>query len=260
MRPFLIPDAITVEAWKALVLQLDRGDDEAERAIRMSLERRTTRNLHSVFQDMLDTLYPQGYGEFENPEMEAMRVHQLFMQEQRLYDEISRALQDGVDLGVSVAVTGLEQIGYGFDWTLANVHAREWALRHTGELIRDLSATTERAVRQATARFIDNGEPLEALKRDLEPYFGRKRAERIAITEVTTAYQQGSEDAWRASEVVSEMEWVTVNDELVCPQCGPMQGERAPLGGTFPGGIAAPPRHINCRCFTRPVVREPNDR
>lgn len=251
--------AITPEWVKAMVLQLDRDDDEAERAMRLSLDRRTSRSLTQVFNDMLDTLYPEGYGEFQDPNIEAQRVRRMFEEEQKLYDTLSRALQDGTDLGVSVAVTGLENTGYSFDYTMANVEAREWASRYTGELIRGISDTTQSGVRQAVARFIDNSEPLETLIDDLRPYFSRARAERIAITEVTRAYQQGSESAWRASGVVGEMEWVTNRDELVCVKCGPMDRKRAPLGSTFEGGIAAPPRHVRCRCFTRPVVKEPSE-
>lgn len=252
-----LPKVITPSWVKAMVLQLDDEDDEAEQLIRMALDRRTTRSLTALFSDMVDTLYPEGYGEFQDPNIEAQRVRRLFEEEQRLYDTISRALQDGVDLGVSVAVNQFENIGYGFDWTLANVEARQWALQHTGGLIRDISTTTQRGVQQAVGRWIDNGEPLESLIEDIRPLFGRKRAERIAITETTRAYQQGSETAWRASGVVAQMEWQTVRDERVCPQCGPMQGQRAPLGGTF-NGVAAPPRHVRCRCFTRPVIEEPN--
>jgi SPP1 gp7 family putative phage head morphogenesis protein len=138
---------------------------------------------------------------------------------------------------------------------MANVAARHWADQYSGQLIQGISQTTERGVQQAVARFIDNGEPLEALIQDLTPFFGRKRAARIAATEVTRAYQHGSEDGWRQSGVVAQMEWQTVNDEKVCPQCGPMQGARAQLGGTFDES-PPPPLHVSCRCFTRPVVEE----
>lgn len=247
--------AITPSWVKAMLLRLDPDDDEAEQVIRLAMDRRTTRNVTQAFNDMLETLYPQGYGEFADPNIEAQRVRRLFEEDQQLYDTLSRALQDGTDLGVSVAVSQLENIGYGFDWTLANIEAREWANRYTGELIRGISETTQRGVQQSVTRWIDNGEPLESLIQDIQPLFGRARAERIAVTETTRAYQQGSETAWRASGVVAEMEWVTVNDERVCPQCGPMQGQRAPLGGTF-AGVASPPRHVSCRCFTRPVIQE----
>lgn len=250
-----LPRAITPEWVKAMVLRLDRDDDEAEQLIRLALDKRTTRTLTELFSDMVDTLYPEGYGEFQDPNLEAQRVRRLFEEEQRLYDTLSRALQDGTDLGVSVAVAQLETIGYGFDWTLANIQAREWALAHTGTLIRDITDVTARGVQQAMARWIDNGEPLEALIHDIRPYFSRQRAERIAVTETTRAYQQGNETAWRESGVVAQMEWQTVRDERVCPQCGPMHGQRASVGGTF-NGVAAPPRHPGCRCFTLPVVEE----
>lgn len=248
--------AITPDTLKAMVLQLKPGDDEAEQQVRMSVEKHSARDVKRAFSDMLDTLYPQGY-EFESASAEAQRAHDEFMHNQALKDALDRALLNGTDLGVSVAVNQLEHIGYGFDYTLANLEARQWAQQHVGQLISGISDTTQKGVQQAVARFIDNGEPLEQLIADLEPFFGRQRAERIAATEVTRAYQQGSETAWKQSGVVSEMEWVTVNDEKVCVQCGPMDEQRAPLGGTF-DGTPPPPLHVSCRCFTRPVIAEPS--
>ena len=63
----------------------------------------------------------------------------------------------------------------GFDWTLANTAARDWANRYVGELIGGIQETTRAQVRQAVAAWVDNGQPLEALIRELEPTFGRPR-------------------------------------------------------------------------------------
>lgn len=46
-----------------------------------------------------------------------------------LDDMLRRALLNGVDLGVSFAVSDLESTGFGFDWTLANDDAKQWAER-----------------------------------------------------------------------------------------------------------------------------------
>lgn len=237
-----------------MILRLDPGDDEAEQKIRMALEKRSTRGIHEAFTEMLDTLYPEDY-DFQMAALEAQRVHDEFLSNQRLRDALNRALQDSVDLGVSVAVNQLDTIGFGFDWTLSLSQARNWADQYVGQLIQGISSTTQRDVQRAVTRFVDSGEPLEQLIQDLQPFFGRKRAERIAATEVTRAYQQGSQTAWQQSGVVAEMEWVTVRDEKVCPQCGPMDGLRAPLGGDFDGS-SPPPLHVSCRCFTRPIIKE----
>lgn len=238
---------------KALVLQLDPDDDEAEQDARMALERHGADRLAEALGEHHRLLAPADAAELA-PAEAAQVVVQNSPAPERVRDILARLLLESADLGVSVAVRQLEATGFGFDWTLANTQARAWAAQYAGELISQIDATTRQAVQQATARWIGNGEPLEALIADLAPFFGRGRAELIAATEVTRAYQMGSERAWAAAGVVGEMEWQTVRDERVCPMCGPLHGQRAPLGGRFEGDIAPPPRHPRCRCFTRPVL------
>jgi SPP1 gp7 family putative phage head morphogenesis protein len=165
-------------------------------------------------------------------------------------------------LGVNVAVRQFENIGLGFDWTLANASAREWADRHTDDLLRQLGTTTHEAVGPVLRRWVDNGEPLDMLIQDLEPTFGARRAALIASTETTRAYTQGNLETYRASNVTKRAEWRTANDELVCPLCGPLNGVRSDnvqsptfrhTDGTFYG---PPPLHPSCRCWIVPVVEE----
>jgi SPP1 gp7 family putative phage head morphogenesis protein len=250
--------SITPEWYKALRLQLDRDDDEKEQKVRMGLERRFEREMRGALDDMLNTLFPEGYSEFANPQIEANRIHEAFLRDQKLRDTVSRALQDGVDLGVSVAVQQLENVGFGFDYTLANAAAREWALRHTDTLLNQLGTTSGRVVGQAVGRWVDNGEPLQSLINDLAPAFGQARAERIAATEVTRAYAEGSTQAYKESSVVKKVEWRTARDERVCPICAPLEGRTVNLGGRF--GDIYPPAHIRCRCWVVPIVDEPKRR
>lgn len=250
---------ITPERYKALILQLDPSDDEAEQVVRMALEQRSERSIRRALNSLLDTLFPEGWGDFVDPQLEADRIHRRFLADQQLRDAVSRALQDGVDLGVSVAVDQLGRVGIGLDYTLPHVAAREWALRYTDELLVQMGATTRAGVGQAIARWVDNGEPLQALISDLQPFFGPRRAELIASTEVTRAYAQGSVEAYRASGVVKEQEWRTANDEIVrqCPYCAPMHGRRAPLGQAWQHPSFGPieiPAHPRCRCWVTGVV------
>jgi SPP1 gp7 family putative phage head morphogenesis protein len=235
-----------------MALQLDAGDDEAEQAIRMGIERRATRNLRDAMNELLAGLYPQGYGEFADPNEEAARIQRAWAESQRLRDTVGRAIQDSADLGVNVAVRQFENIGLGFDWTLANASAREWADRHTDDLLRQLGTTTHEAVGPVLRRWVDNGEPLEMLIQDLEPLFGANRAARIASTETTRAYTQGNLETYRASNVTKRAEWRTANDEKVCPICAPLNGVRSDNvqsptfrhpDGTFYG---PPPAHPRC--------------
>lgn len=242
---------ITPERYKALILQLDPGDDEAEQVVRMALEQRSERSIRRALNSLLDTLFPEGWGDFVDPQLEADRIHRRFLADQQLRDAVSRALQDGVDLGVSVAVDQLGRVGIGLDYTLPHVAAREWALRYTDELLVQMGATTRAGVGQAIARWVDNGEPLQALISDLQPFFGPRRAELIASTEVTRAYGEGAlvtyrEAGFGESEPTQKVPvhprcrcWITVRinddgsadyifntsrDERVCPLCGPLHG------------------------------------
>ena len=145
-------------------------------------------------------------------------------------------------LGVSVAIDQLGPIG--FDWTLANIAARDWAQQHAGALIRQIDDVTTRGVRQSVARWIENGEPLETLIQDLDIYFGPARAGLIATTEVTNAFAQANEIAYQQSGACQGMEWRTSIDERRCQICAPLEGQRRKFGEEFAPGIMLSLIHI----------------
>lgn len=99
------------------------------------------------------------------------------------------------------------------------------------------------------------------------------RAERMARTEVFSAANDASKDAYIASGVVKSLRWKTAEDELTCPFCAPLDNKiisvtdnfydkGTTLTGTQDGkevsmsldyeGIENPPLHPNCRCFIIP--------
>jgi len=59
-------------------------------------------------------------------------------------------------------------------------------------------------------------------------------------------------------EITAEKEWVTADDERVCPLCGPLHEARVPVSEDFtmPNGqvISSPIAHTNCRCDIRLVT------
>jgi hypothetical protein len=83
----------------------------------------------------------------------------------------------------------------------------------------------------------------------------KRRAETIARTEIISASTHGQQELWRQaaqrqlldpSRAVQE--WIVSWDERLCLLCEPLDGETAPMGGTFPGGYSGPPLHPLCRC------------
>ena len=246
---FTLPETFTRESVKALILQLSPDDDEAEQKIRMGLEGKISDDLSKSLEQWLrETL--RGISDDEVTQI----ASRLRDKSTTFRDVLQRALVDSVDLGVSVSVSQLENVGFGFDWTLANSSARDWARQYTDNLMSRLNITNDRVVGEAVARWVDNGEPLSSLRTDLSQYFSRKRADLIASTEVTRAYAEGSSIAFRESGVVDEIEWRTASDELVCPTCGPLNGKRKRIGESFDIMFSVPPAHPRCRCWIVPVV------
>ena len=163
-------------------------------------------------------------------------------------------LIDSADLGVSVAIAQLEGAGgISFDYLLAHTAARDWAIAYTDTLLEQMASTSGKLVGSTVARWFENREPLEQLIQDLEPVFGRKRAERIAATEVTRAAAEGSRLSYIESGVVEKVVIRTSKDERVCQICAPLEGKY----GTLVDGVKGsgfPPFHVNCRCWISPVV------
>lgn len=75
----------------------------------------------------------------------------------------------------------------------------------------------------------------------------------IAITELTRGVSAGAIDVYRAAGV-TEVRWLTAEDDRVCPLCA--RNEQAgprPIGVPFPSGASAPPQHPSCRCALIPA-------
>jgi SPP1 gp7 family putative phage head morphogenesis protein len=254
MRPFRlhIPDSITPDAYKAMVLQLapDEGDDsDAEQQIRMEIERKFGRELADAFDEQLQTLLPDNATDAQV----RAAANQVTATSGPVREVLRRHLTQSSSLGVSMAFDQMNTIGMAFDWSLPHVQAAQWASQYSYQLVQGINTTTQARLQQAVDDWFKERTTIGDLQQELAPIFGGKRAQLIAQTETTRAAYEGSKQGYQESGVVSQVEWVTVNDERVCPQCGPLDGTRAALGGTFDGG-GTPPLHPGCRCFVRPVV------
>lgn len=239
-------------AFKSMVLELDPSDNEAEQRARMEVERIFGRDLGKAFGDQMDELIP------DNATDEQLRaaVHRVDATSGGVRAILRASLEQGSSLGATVALDTLERIGMSFDWTLAHDRAAKWASQYSYDLVRGINQTTQGRLQTAVDDWFREPTTIRDLQRELEPTFGKRRARLIAQTETTRAAHEGSVAGYEQSGVVAEMEWVTVNDERVCPQCGPLDGKRASLRGNFEGG-AGVPAHPGCRCFVRPVIEEP---
>jgi SPP1 gp7 family putative phage head morphogenesis protein len=242
---------------KALLL-LDPDDDEAEQKVRRKLEKRSSSEIAKALNDILADLERRG-AQFEHvPHQMAKEFNSLMKemkQTRKLRDPIERMLVDGVDLGVKVASDQLANVGFSMDWSLVNTAAREWARQHAGEVVDQMDDATKNVLRESIARWMDSGEPLQALIDDIAPAFGEERAKKLATTEVTRSFGEANRQTYKESGVIEVVEWRTVNDELAlgCPICGPLHEERRALDESFGEDVFgeemfAPPAHPHCRC------------
>ena len=136
------------------------------------------------------------------------------------------------------------------NWNLLNREARDFAKQYFYTLIRNVDDTTRLAVQKAVTAWIESGEPLSALQGKLSEIFhDAARAQLIAQTESTRAYNEGSLERYRRADV-KMVTWNTVNDTMVCLMCKEM-ADRGPMAI---GSFTPPPIHPGDRCWLRPVV------
>lgn len=159
------------------------------------------------------------------------------------------------------------QVNIGFDDTLVNVRAAEWARGYALDLIKDITSTTRAVISEVIAKFIETpGMTIGDIVRELP--FGESRALSIAVTETTRAYAEGEMQAGR--ELAKQFpgvrivkRWYTNNDDRVCEICGPMNEQEQDIDDPFEGGDGedydAPPAHVNCRCWTSSSTRITDD-
>ncbi len=131
---------------------------------------------------------------------------------------------------------------------------RTWA----NEWWSKLEPVTRNGMRQALITWQEQGlgkRGLPDLIDAMKPFFGEARAERIAVTETTRLFAEGSKLAARQDENVGGMEWQTARDERVCEVCNSQTPGGHPKDGDIYPIDQTPdcPRHVNCRCALIPV-------
>lgn len=91
----------------------------------------------------------------------------------------------------------------------------------------------------------------------------RQRALVIARHETMQAANAGRRAVWGRDLADGNIlghrwvrEWVAIvpSDGRTCPTCVDLDGQRAPIGGSYPNGSDGPPAHVICRC-TEKLVR-----
>lgn len=213
-------------------------------------------------------------------------------EKKKLWDAISEILILLIHAGGESGYAQLpESIKLFMDWNYFNKEAINYLRGYRLEWVNKISETTRDQAIDAIADWIEAGEPKKALDAKLAKIISPERAERIATTEVTRIFARGNKLAWKATRIITAQKWQTVQDERVCPMCGPLHGKIVSIDESYrqtPQEIAnsqqmidlvgddaqarlgraqtlvkhsgsvveGPPRHVGCRCWLLPVVSE----
>lgn len=177
----------------------------------------------------------------------AAAFNEAFWLKQRkaFYAKIGDQTEQMVKAGVQQAA----QLGVAVNLEAVNQAVSDYVRIYQDQWWSQLSGTMQTDLRTALQKNIETGN-LAAMKRDLAPTFGAKRADLVARTETTRLYAEGNRLAYKA-DGVQQVEWMTVADEHVDPTCRGLEGTKMPVDGAAQG---YPPAHPDCRCWIAPVI------
>jgi SPP1 gp7 family putative phage head morphogenesis protein len=167
-------------------------------------------------------------------------------------DDAIAAMGPMVSQGALEAAQFNVGLGISVDMNLVNQEVLGLSKRFTTQWWDELEVGTRKGLRTAVVSWQEGGlgrRGLPDLTRALEPVFGRARAERIAVTEVTQIFDEGNRIAHNAAGIETE-EWQTVRDAKVDDICRTLDKKRFP---TNSGPRPVKDTHINCRCARLPV-------
>ncbi len=182
--------------------------------------------------------------------------------------------QDGIAQVMSIAGGSerVAELGVSFDVLAPEVI--EFIGSHTIRLAHEINAKKKLELAEAIRSSIAEGNNTqEATQKVLAAYkeLTTFEAERIARTESTTAYMQGSKKSWEATGVKRKVLRAAGGPCALCDAINQKYAEPVPLdhlffklGDTFTVGskvytfdyenVDAPPLHPNCRCTLLPVI------
>jgi hypothetical protein len=240
-----------------------------------TLARKHQRNLTAFFQKqkgmVLDQLRQRQYLFTESYRQLSEEITRLTLQNwQNLWDEIAHnstaelqhiiasASADGLASGAVQLKTAM-----AFDakttFSLANPRAVRWFQQNGGSVdkIRGIQATTGDSLRRVIESALDEGWSYSSTAKEIQKLYdgpiSRARAQRIAVFETGSAYEQGNKlfaESLVDDGVEMQERWVTSHDEKVRPEHTANENEGwVEIGHVYSSGNADVPTDPGCRCY-----------
>lgn len=181
---------------------------------------------------------------------------------------IYRTWEDSWEIGGIHASEEMERVaGFGLNLTrtpLINSPAREAVLNRAVQIAGSFSTDT---INQFKADMIasiipqDGGDPIsrKELRQRLVKTLNvsESRAEAIARTETTAAYNTSRISTYKESELVTHVRFIAISDDRTTDICRSRNGLVIPIEES---GDYSPPLHVNCRSVLSPIMGAVNKR
>ena len=125
-----------------------------------------------------------------------------------------------------------------------------------------VTSAMDQQMTRILATGLTKGDGARTIARELRDNVGvlnRTRANTIARTEIVRSHAEGQLDAFEAlgvEEVGVMAEWSTAGDDMVCPECGDLEG----VVMTVEEARGLLPRHPNCRCAWIPAQKDSKEK
>lgn len=162
------------------------------------------------------------------------------------------------DLGISILEDSARQTATRYDLPA------DFKLEHSGAISvlqsranataqSVVDATKQQAQRIIAEQLAKGDVTLDKIRKELVNQLDMDvdwKAQRLARTEVLSAYSEGSMLIYKQSEAVKKLKWLSVND--ACEICKPNNDVVIDKNGVFPSGHQNTPAHPNCRCEVIP--------
>ena len=229
-----------------------KDEETFEKLVR--LETKLENELKSYFKDFSGRVVQHiNWLEYRNRVVKAYEVivdiqEELFEQEEIILK--GHITQPIIDLTALGAIAG--QKLYNIDLGMSNAHEMvlKSARTQVADLVKGVSKTTKKRIRQSIAISIELGESNDEATQRLQKIIKNpKRAELIARTESVNAYQDGLMAFAKESGATSKT-WQTTALK-VCHICIPLNGITLPIDESFQtkvGPRLKPTAHPRCKC------------
>lgn len=133
--------------------------------------------------------------------------------------------------------------------------------RNVNEFVSSVVGTDKEKLSNLLAQGMKEGKGIAEIERLIRSSFAdfkKSQIEKIVRTEILRASNEGTLEAFRASDVVVGKQWLTAMDDRVDPECADLNGKIVSLESNFfktdYGTGETPPLHPNCRCDLLPVL------